>query len=66
MTKPFYVKDQRIAKGMSRQELAEAAGVTRQAIHYIEVGHSVPKIVTAQRIAKALGTTIDRLWPEEE
>ena len=47
-------------KGWSQQELADAAGLTRQHIGRIEKGELVSvAYVTIQQIAEALGMTVD-------
>lgn len=48
------LKDKRIEKGMTQQEVAEAVGLTDVAISYIESGTRRPSVETAKRIAKVL------------
>ncbi|TWU45478.1 helix-turn-helix protein [Novipirellula aureliae] len=49
----------RLAAGMSLAEVAERAGMTKQAVRRIESGvNSNPKIDTLLRIAKAVGKSI--------
>jgi transcriptional regulator with XRE-family HTH domain len=48
------VAEQRIARGMSQQELAEAVGTTQSAIARLETGGRPPRIDTLLRIADAL------------
>lgn len=50
---------------MTQRQLAEAAGLSQQAVSYIERGTSVPRVTTMVRIARALGTTIEALFPME-
>lgn len=47
--------------GMSQEELAQAANVSRVAITRYEAGKRVPNIEIAARIAKALGCKVDDL-----
>ena len=50
--------------GMSQQELADRAGLTRQHIGRIEKGELVSvACVTIQQIAEALGMTVDIIDP---
>lgn len=49
----------RTAAGLSREDLAQAAGLTMQAIAYIEQGGRRPTLETAVAIAKALGLGVD-------
>ena len=52
---------------MSQSELAKKAGVTRQTIGLIESGEFNPSIKLCIAICKALNTTLDALfWEEEE
>jgi len=43
---------------MTQQALAQAAGVTQNAIFRIEAGETNPQLTTLQGLAKALGTTV--------
>lgn len=53
--------------GLSQQELALAAGVTRQTIGGLEAGHYAPSAAVALRLARALGCRVEELfWLEEE
>jgi putative molybdopterin biosynthesis protein len=52
---------------MSQQQLADAAGVSRQAIGGVEAGHNAPSAAVALRLAKALGCSVEELfWLEED
>ncbi len=57
------VYERRTALGLTQEQLAELVQVTQQLVSSIERGESIPRISTARRIAKALGTTIDELFP---
>jgi transcriptional regulator with XRE-family HTH domain len=48
------VADQRKARGLSQQELAELTGTTQSAIARLESGGRPPRIDTLLRIAEAL------------
>jgi putative transcriptional regulator len=50
--------------GWTRVELAKRAGVTRETIRLLEIGERDPGLKLAQRIARALGTVVDAIWPE--
>lgn len=61
------LKFRRIELEMSQSELAKKAGVTRQTIGLIESGDFNPSIKLCIAICKALNTTLDELfWEEEE
>lgn len=53
--------------GLSQQELAHLAGVTRQTISGVEAGLYAPSATVALRLARALGCRVEDLfWLEEE
>ncbi len=56
----------RVEKGLSQEQLAAAAEVTRQTIGLIEKGDYNPSLSLCMRIAKALDKTLDQLFWEEE
>ncbi|MFC6667426.1 helix-turn-helix transcriptional regulator [Deinococcus radiopugnans] len=56
------VQEQRKQAGLGAAELARRAGITRQALHNIETGHSAPTTVVALRLAQALGCRVDELF----
>lgn len=56
------LKQTRLRLGMSQKRLAEAAGVTRQAIGAIESGQFSPSVHVALRIARALGCRVEDLF----
>ena len=56
----------RVKAGISRQELADAVGVHYQTVGYIERGEYLPSLVLALRIAKTLGTKVEKIFAIEE
>jgi putative molybdopterin biosynthesis protein len=56
----------RHARGLSQQQLAGMAGVTRQAVSSVESGHSDPSLRVALALASALGVTVDELFGRGE
>ena len=52
----------RQARGLSQQQLAGVAGVTRQAVSAVEAGHSDPSLRVALNLAQALGMTVEELF----
>ncbi len=59
------VLERRRALGWTQAQLAAAAGLTQQAVSYVERGAGVPRVTTMLRIARALGTTVEALLPGE-
>lgn len=55
------VRAARKAKGLTGQDLATKAGIHRITLHRIESGESVPNVMLAARLAKALGIGLDSL-----
>lgn len=58
------VRDARKACGLSQQELAGKAGVSRQTIIAIEKGNYNPTINLCITICRILGKTLDELFLE--
>lgn len=51
-----WLKEQRLAAGMTQQQLADAALMTRSHISHIEAGRRIPSKEDARRLDRALGT----------
>lgn len=57
------VREFRQARGaMTQQQLAEAAGVTRQTIIAVEKGEYNPSLMLALQLAQALDISVDDLF----
>lgn len=56
------IKKHRKKKGISQDKLSKLAGVTYNTVIKIESGATLnPRVKTLNRIAKALGVTVDKL-----
>jgi transcriptional regulator with XRE-family HTH domain len=55
------LKERRELKNMSKQELADAVGVSRPNILFYEDGRNDPSLKIAGKLADALGVTLDYL-----
>ena len=67
MAKNPKLKAARAGRDLSQQELAELVGVSRQTINAIEKGEYNPTIKLCRAICRALGTTLnDLFWEENE
>jgi transcriptional regulator with XRE-family HTH domain len=60
------VRQQRTLVGISQERLAELAGVERAYVSALERGKRNPTLVTQQRIAAALGVTLQQLIGDAE
>jgi len=56
------VRAARVERGLSQAQLAEAAGLTRQAIYSIESSHYLPNVAVALRLAHSLGQRVEDLF----
>ena len=59
------VKELRIERGWTQQQLAEAVGVSRQSINSIERDRYVPSLLLALTFAKVFGCSTDDLFDLE-
>ena len=56
------LRGHRVQAGLSQQELAERAGISRQAFAAVESGKATPATSVALRLARALNTTVQNLF----
>jgi DNA-binding XRE family transcriptional regulator len=63
MTKVSVLQLVRVADGLSQEDLARAAHVSRRTIGLIEGGHAWPRTVTQEALASALGVSREALFP---
>jgi putative transcriptional regulator len=59
------VKDLRLRRGWTQQQLAEAVGVSRQSINSIECNRYVPSLPLALSFARVFGCATDELFTLE-
>jgi putative transcriptional regulator len=55
----------RAERNLSQAELADRLGVARQTINAMEAGKHDPSLRLAYAVAKALGATVQEVFPEE-
>ena len=61
------VKEIREQNGMSQEELAYKAGLCRATVSAIESDpHKKPTVRTLEKIARALGVSLDRIFFDED
>ena len=60
------VRERRRAQRVTQAELASAVGVSRQTVVSVEKGDYAPSVYLALRIARALESTVEELFPIEE
>lgn len=65
VAKNLRLKAARAARDLTQQDLARAAGVTRQTINAIEQGDYNPTISLCIRICRTLAVTLDDIFWEE-
>lgn len=49
-------------RGMTRQDIADAAGISYVSVLRILVGDNQPSLDTAKKIARAVGLTVGDVW----
>ena len=60
------IKVERAILNITQQELAEAVGVSRQTINFIETGKYMPSTVVALKIARHFGKHADEIFLLED
>ncbi len=58
------VQDLRVSRGMSRMDLAEKIGVTRQSVRLIEMNQMIPSALVALRLARTFHVSVEDLFCE--
>ncbi|MCL2081857.1 MAG: helix-turn-helix domain-containing protein [Oscillospiraceae bacterium] len=56
----------REASGKTQKQVAKEAGIAEQQYQQYEYSKRVPSAITATRIAKALGTTVEALYGDDK
>lgn len=66
LTKRFgaLVRRMRMERGLSQERLGELSGLHRNYVGAIERAERTPSIVQAERLARALGTTLSEMFAE--
>ena len=60
------LKEIRLKRGMKLCELAEAIGLSSQAVYYYETGAREPNLETLRKLANVLDCSIDELIGSQE
>ena len=60
----FYIKAERISKGLTQKQLADKIGVHQTAVSQWEKGITQPSASTVSKIIKALGCKIEDIYRE--
>lgn len=60
------VRERRIEKGWTQDELGERLDVSRQTINSIERGRYNPSLILAYKLAQLFGCTIEQLFDFEK
>jgi putative molybdopterin biosynthesis protein len=56
------LRDRRLGSGLSQRDLAQSAGLTRQALYAVESNRYLPNAAVALRLAQALGCRVEDLF----
>ena len=57
------LKNKRIKQKLTQVKIAELVGISERAYQDYEAGKRAPNVYTAQLIAQALYTTVEKLFP---
>ena len=57
------LKYKRLTKGLTQEELAKITKISVMSYYRYETGERIPDVRTAQRLATALNTTVEALFP---
>lgn len=60
------LKAVRTAAGLTQQELADQAGLSRKTVNTVENGVFTPSVLVALTLAQALGVPLDALFTLED
>ena len=60
------IKERRLAKGLTQEELAHLTGVRRETIIFLEKGKYNPSLRLAYKTAKVLETSIEDIFSFED
>ena len=60
------IKERRLAKGLTQEELARLTGVRRETIIFLEKGKYNPSLRLAYKTAKVLETSIEDIFSFED
>ncbi len=56
------IRDMRVRKNITQEQLAEAVGVSRQTIVAIEKGNYIPSLLLAINLAHFFGVSVEKLF----
>ena len=59
------ISEMRSYHGITQRELARRVGISSAAMSTIEREAHMPNVITALRIARELGTTVEELWGDK-
>ena len=62
---PNNLKEYRIKKKLSQNQLAVMVGASRQSISNLERGKQTPSVYMSNKIGEVLGTTSETLFPAQ-
>ena len=60
------VKEHRVRLGLTQAQLAEAVGIRRETIVFLEAGKYNPSLKLAMDVARELGMTVEELFSFED
>lgn len=61
-----FIREKRKALNLSQREFSKRINISYQVFQKYENGTVIPSVLTALKIAKALNTTVEELFPIED
>ena len=60
------LKARRVQCNLSQATVCRATGISASYMAALERGKSIPTLTIARKLAEALGSTLDALWPPDD
>lgn len=62
----FFLRERRKELGLTQLQVAQAVGIAESAYQRYELGNSEPLVTTAIRLARALDTSVEKIYDTDD